>query len=263
MIELSQRIWKVRARDQRDPTPVSSMCPLAYNDWKNSKSMGLACEDVKSKKLSLRQAEEFYGVPKSIIHNRIRNKVSGACRPGSEKYLSTIEEEELSHFLLGCAAIGYPRTRQQVVTIVQQHIWKKGIEKEVTSGWWQQFRERYLHITLRTPSPLVQPRAKAMSRDTMEKYFQLLKETMVENNLIDKPRLIFNCDESGMPLAPKSPKVVAKKGQKDPSQITSDTKTQVSILACVSASGDCIPPFVIFNRRMRDERAVGEVPDTY
>ena len=67
-----------------------------------------------------------------------------------------------------------------------------------------------------------------------------------------------------MPLALKSPKVVAKKGQKDPSQIISDTKTQVSILACVNASGDCIPPFsVIFNRRMRDELAVGEVPDTY
>ena len=165
MIELSQQISKTRARDQRDTTPVSSMRPLAYNDWKNSKSMELACEAVKSKKLSLRQAEEFYGVPKSTIHDRIRNKVSSACRPGPEKYLSTIEEEELSHFLLGCTAIGYPRTRQQFVTIAQlQHIWKKGIEKEVTSGWWQRFRERYPHITLRTPSPLAQPRAKAMSR---------------------------------------------------------------------------------------------------
>ncbi len=66
-----------------------------------------------------------------------------------------------------------------------------------------------------------------------------------------------------MPLAPKAPKVVARKGQKNLSCITSDTKSQVTVLACVNATGDCIPPFVIFNRKMKTELAVGEVPNTY
>ena len=102
-----------------------------------------------------------------------------------------------------------------------------------------------------------------MSRETFNKYFDLLRETLTQNTLLDKPRLIFNCDESGMPLAPKAPKVVARKGQKNLSCITSDTKSQVTVLACVNATGDCIPPFVIFNRKMKTKLAVGEVPNTY
>ena len=97
----------------------------------------------------------------------------------------------------------------------------------------------------------------------MDRYFHLLKQTLVQNSLLDKPRLIFNCDETGLPLAPKSPKVVAKKGQKDLSQVTSDKKSQISVLTCVNAAGDCVPPFVIFNRKMREEYAFGEVPNTY
>ena len=60
-----------------------------------------------------------------------------------------------------------------------------------------------------------------------------------------------------MPLAPEAPKVVARKGQKNLSCITSDQVT------CVNATGDCILPFVIFNRKMKTELAVGEIPNTY
>ena len=86
--------------------------------------MKLACEAVSSRTLSLRRAEEHFGVPKSTIHDRINKKVASGT-PGPKKYLSTIEEEELAHFLIGCAAIGYPRTRADVVSIVEQHLRKK------------------------------------------------------------------------------------------------------------------------------------------
>ncbi len=72
---------------------------------------------------------------------------------------------------------------------------------------------------------------------------------MRENGLTNKPAQIFNCDESGMPLAPKPPKVISKRGEKNPSYVTGDTKAQISILACVNAAGGWIPPMVIMDRK--------------
>ena len=67
-----------------------------------------------------------------------------------------------------------------------------------------------------------------------------------------------------MPLSPKAPKTVARKGDKDPSYVTSDIKAQVTMLACVNAVGDCIPPFVIFDRKkLNPAYTVGEVPNTH
>ena len=54
-----------------------------------------------------------------------------------------------------------------------------------------------------------------------------------------------------MPLAPKSLKIILEKSHKNPSYKTNDTKSQVTVLACVNAAGagECIPPFVIFDRK--------------
>ena len=49
-----------------------------------------------------------------------------------------------------------------------------------------------------------------------------------------------------MPLCPRPPKVVARKGQKKVRYQTSGQKSQVTILACGSATGQIIPPFMIF-----------------
>ena len=36
--------------------------------------------------------------------------------------------------------------------------------------------------------------------EELENYFELLKDVLEENNLMDKPSQIYNVDESGMPL---------------------------------------------------------------
>ena len=52
-------------------------------------------------------------------------------------------------------------------------------------------------------------------------YFDLLEETLVKYDLKDKPAQIYNCDESGMPLEFKLPKVIEGKGAKKLQQCTS------------------------------------------
>jgi len=45
-------------------------------------------------------------------------------------------------------------------------------------------------------------------------YFDLLNETLTKHGIKDKPAQIYNCDESGMPLEHKMPKVITAKGTK-------------------------------------------------
>ena len=74
----------------------------------------------------------------------------------------------------------------------------------------------------------------------------------------------IQCDEMGMPLARKPPKVVAHASRKHQYAVTSADKSQITVLACASASGYTILPMVIFNgKHLQMERKIGEVPGTF
>ena len=55
--------------------------------------------------------------------------------------------------------------------------------------------------------------------------------------------MIYNVDETGMPLNHRPPNVVAKCGQKN----STGDKSQVTVVGCVSAVGQVIPPYIIFD----------------
>ena len=138
------------------------------------------------------------------------------------------------------------------------------MKKEVSYGWWESFRKRHPKLCLRTASVVSKSRAIASNREVVDRYFDLLEETLNENDLRDKPGQIFNLDETGMPLDPKPPKTVHVRGDHNPYLVRgTGQKSQVSILACVSAAGQCIPPMVIWDRRsLKPELVEGEVPGT-
>ena len=77
--------------------------------------------------------------------------------------------------------------------------------------------------------------------EVYDSYFKLLGEVLEANKLKDKPAQIYNCDESGVPLDPKQLKIISAKGAKKVRQISSGNKTHITILGCVSATGQAIP----------------------
>ena len=209
--------------------------------------------------MPIRRASELYSVPKSTLHDRVVGKVQHGTRPGPLAYLTVEEEEELVEFLIGCAEIGYPHTIPQILGIVNY----KGISKNVMQGWWQRFAQRHKQITLRSAVPISMVRAKAMDIDSINRCFDVLEHTLKKNGLFNRPNLIYNCDETGMPLNPKGVKVVTKMGAKDVSAIFGNSRCQITVLACTSASGMALPPMVIFDRKtLNPELTTGEVPGT-
>ncbi len=57
-------------------------------------------------------------------------------------------------------------------------------------------------------------RMDAINKETIDNYYALLKEVYDEFDLEAHSERIYNMDETGIPLNPCPPKVVASKGQK-------------------------------------------------
>ena len=133
---------------------------------------------------------------------------------GPARYLDQREEEELVTFLCRTSSIGYGRCRKEVISLVERILLARGERKKVTSRWWQKFLKRHPQLTLRTPAALSYSRVHAADQDSINAYFDILEETLEENDLISQPCRIFNVDETGLALNPSPLKTVHVKGQK-------------------------------------------------
>ena len=240
---------------------------MSVKKCERDKKLYLATADVMSGELSLREASEKYGIPKSTIWDRASGKVAFGAISGPPKYLNSVEEEHLVKFLIGAAKIGFPRSKKQVLAIVRAILAKKracNIEDvQVSPGWWGSFKKRHPMLTLRSGSKVAFRRAMACTPDTINSYFDILEEAIKSNNLQNSPMYIYNCDESGFPLEHKPCKAIGLRGQRDLPCLTSGDKTQLTVLSACSASGYLLPPMIIFDRkRLKPAFTVGEVPGT-
>ena len=209
----------------------------------------------------------MFDIPRSTLYDRISGRVEFGARSGPARYLNDQEEKELVRFLIGCAKIGYAKTRKQVLgivrTIVANKRGKDPDEVHVTMGWWTSFCKWHPQLTLRSASRLAYRRAVAQDPEIFQQYFDLLEETLKQNGLFDEAARIFNCDESGFPLDYKPGKVVSAKGLKALNVATSGDKSQLTVLACASASGYAMPPLIIFDRkRLKPDHTQGELLGT-
>lgn len=238
---------------------ISGVSRCSYRAWNDTNLMN-AMQAVE-RGVPLRRAAELYNIPKSTLHDHVSGKVEFQARSGPDPYLSVEEEEELCNFLAQVASIGYPRTKKQVLGLVRGVLASKGIEASVTNGWWERFCQRNPKMSLRSGVPLSLARASATDPEMLNRYYDTLEHSLRENDLFNKPGIIFNCDETGLALNPAAPRVIQEIGSKNPNFITGGNHTQLTVLVCTSASGYVIPPYIIFDRLTWNAKlADGEIP---
>ncbi len=76
----------------------------------------------------------------------------------------------------------------------------------------------------------------ATNKETITHYFDLLEENLKK---IPNPAQIYNMDESGMPLDPRPPNVIAKRGQMKVLYRVSGKKEQITVIWAI---GQSVPP---------------------
>ena len=120
---------------------------------------------------------------------------------------------------------------------------------------------RHQQLSLRKGDPTANVRMDSVNKETINSYFSLLKDTLEEYGLLNNPSQLYNVDETGMPLDHRLPIIVTTRGQRKVRCRTSGNKSQITVIACVSAVGQVIPPFVIFDSKSLNQQCIiGEVP---
>lgn len=103
-----------------------------------------------------------------------------------------------------------------------------------------------------------------LNKEIVSDFFDLLKKTLIELDLCDKPQLLYNVDESGLQLTYSSSQLVlAQKGSKRVHTAThSDRGETVTVVACTNATGsNWIPPMILYKGKYAKNEFGDDLPN--
>ena len=163
----------------------------------------------------------------------------------------------LVQWLLHMSEIGYGRTREQICLMVKKILNKDSRQNPFKDNyprkdWWHAFLRRHPELSLRLPESLQLARASSCTPERLDKWYKEFEMFVKLHNLEGKPQRIWNADESGFSLCPKTSRIVAMRNQRHVYCIASDSKTQITTLVAANAAGNVIPPMHIIYFQVLD-----------
>lgn len=221
--------------------------------------MAAAVAAVKSKRMGFNEAVKHYEVPRATLKRHIdgtnRYAKDGVKSFGRACDLPPDIEDDLAKHILSMEERFYGLTRSTLLTLAYQIAEVNGIStrfnqasKKAGKLWLKGFLRRHPNITYRQPEATSLARAAGFNRVRVEQFYTLLENVVDENKLTAQH--IFNIDETGFTAVQKPQKIYAKKGKHQVGAITSGEKARnVTFVCCASASGQYVPPLVIFPRK--------------
>ncbi|XP_078122569.1 uncharacterized protein LOC144528038 [Sander vitreus] len=213
-------------------------------------AMERALIEVKSGRCTVRRAAKEFGVPKSSLGDRVSGRVTPGSRSGPAQLITSADEELLVEFSLYMSKHGFPLTKQQLVSFASS-IYKRQHRRVAFSKlgqtWWLNFRKRQeKNITIQSADNVVRGRTVSVRKEAVDQFFHLLSTVMEVHGIRDKPLQILNCNEVGFHLGRK--RVILPKSASLGCKPTPGSRDHISILACFSATGEDIPPFIIYSK---------------
>lgn len=213
-------------------------------------AMERALVEVKSGRCTVRQAAKEFGVPKSSLGDRVSGRVAPGSRSGPAQLITTAEEELLVEFSLYMSKHGFPLTKQQLVSFAstiykRQH--RRVAFSKLGQTWWLNFRKRQeKNITIQPADSVVRGRTLCVRKEAVDQFFRLLATILDAHGLRDKPRQILNCNETSFQLGRK--KASLAKTSSLGYRPAPGLRDHISVLACFSAAGEDIPPFIVYSK---------------
>ncbi|CAB3252682.1 unnamed protein product [Arctia plantaginis] len=239
-------------------------------EWSQEK-MKEAVNKVQNKELTLRKAAEIFAVPFTSLQRRVTSSRGIIKRRGGQPALDENAEKKLADRLLHLASRGFGITPKAVRKYAFEFAERQNMEHKFDRNagmagqdWFHRFMQRNKKLTIRKPEGLSRARIDGMKKEKVTEFFNTLKTVVDINNLRGRPECVYNVDETGMPLSNRPPNIIAQKGAKDVVSMTSVERGEnVTVLACMNAAGQYIPPFVLFKGvRKREDFLLGMPPGT-
>ena len=126
--------------------------------------------------------------------------------------------------------------------------WRKVNEesKEAGKDWLYGFLKRNPEISVRCREATSVNRILAFNSQEIKLYFNNLNQSMTKHKF--PPHRIFNVDETGINSVHRPDKILTEKGLKQVGAATSWERGKNITICCVSATGQYIPPMIIYPR---------------
>jgi len=127
------------------------------------------------------------------------------------------------------------------------------VQKDIAGRkWLRLFMARHKELSIRTPEATSIQRAQGFNKAKVATFFSVLKPILFDElNGTRKipPENIYNADETVFSICHKPHKIVAKRGKQYVGALTSAERGRnTTVVCCISAVGNYIPPFIIFPR---------------
>lgn len=210
--------------------------------WYDPKTLLAAIEAIKMGKMNKKTAAAFYGVPRSSLIRKMNGAPNpGVSTAGRRLEFSEEEEENLVRYLKIISVCGEGLTKTQTRDLVQEYVKKYNIKTRFRDGrpgydWYINFIKRHPCISRKRYE--IYSMERCGSRDVepfqVYKFFEDLQKLYNQSNYTeDDGNLIYTFDECEFLWHTQD-----------------ETKTEKvlnpSVLACGSASGQQLSPFLLF-----------------
>lgn len=238
-------------------------------------AMKRAIQSVRNGDMGYERAAKSYKVPLATLHRRCKSnkEIRDAAKKslGRFKTIFTNEQEkDLVSYVLDMErrlfGLSFTEFRSVVYQFAIKNNRKNNFNKNVALAgrdWVYNFLKRHPQISLRRPENTSAARAAGFNKPSVNIFFNLLGELMDRHMF--RPSRIFNCDETGITTVPNKPgKILSLKEKKQVGILTSGERgTLVTAEICFSATGQYIPPLLVFPRiRRNPQLAVGLPPES-
>lgn len=229
-------------------------------------SLELALKEIRNDGKGIRETCRKYGIPRTTIQDRLVGKRTDELKNrGPEPILGTSGEKKVVEWLINIAKCGFPVKKQELLDTVQKilkDLRKPNPFKDDRPGqtWYNSFMKRNPAISLRSAEGINKARAR-VTEQSIRLWFRGLECFLSEERhleLLQQPTRIFNADESGFSLCPKTGKVIGPRGYRNLYQIkVGNEKDNLTVLVMFNANGQMCPPLVVFPY-LRPPKAVSD-----
>ncbi|CAH2094366.1 unnamed protein product [Euphydryas editha] len=217
----------------------------------SEESMREAVEVFLNGKMGYYKAAKQFNVPQTTLERKVK---------AARLVLNETSDENLSIPIkvpLGPRLPVFSMSEENELCAYLLEMEESAEKKEAGREWINGFLKRHPELSITKPENTSAARASAFNKVAVEKFFNFLGNVYDEHQLT--PDRIYNCDEMGISVVPKTnSKIIAKRGRKQVGIIVSAERGQtVTVEICFSAAGNYMPPMLIFPRkRMQPELMV-------